>query len=71
MDLILGDVILAVFHVDKQPVEAAENILWRGASGARGEAAGQEEFSLQLTVALQDHALQHGPVPASCCVAIE
>ena len=42
--------------MNEQPVLAAQDVLWRGAGGARGEAAGQEEFSLQLTVALQDHA---------------
>ena len=70
-DSFFRDVILAVFYVDEQPVEATEDVLWRGASGGRGEAAGQEKFSLQLTVALQDHVLQHGPVPASYCVEIE
>ena len=30
----------------------------------------QEKFSLELTMAFQDHAFQHGSVPASGCVAI-
>ena len=57
--------------MNEQPVLAAQDVLWGRAGCARGEVAGQQEFSLQLTVALQDHALQHGPVPASRYVAVK
>jgi len=48
MDLtrFFGHVIVVVFHVDEQPVGAAQDVLWGGAGGGRGKAVRQEKFSL-------------------------